>query len=141
LRALSQYFSEYAQQLLQVTPLRCRIATAEELPESNLNPDQRQNLLLAYKEALTNIVRHARAAEVQITMRVEGDAFVLTVADDGCGVNAAAAGPGADGLANMARRLELLGGRCEVRSAPGAGTTVRLILPLDRIARRAGLPR
>jgi signal transduction histidine kinase len=140
LRALSQYFSEYAQQFLQVTALRCRIETAEELPELNLNPDQRQNLLLAYKEALTNIVRHAHATEVHITMLMEGDAFALSVTDDGCGVNAAAAGPGADGLANMARRLELLGGRCEVRSAPAAGTTVRLILPLDRIARRTRLP-
>jgi signal transduction histidine kinase/ligand-binding sensor domain-containing protein len=137
---LCRYFSEYAQQFLQITPLRCRIEVREQLPRVTLIPDQRQNLLLAYKEALTNVVRHARATEVRITMDMEGEHFVVIVADDGCGVNAAAAGPGADGLANMTRRLEAIGGRCEVRSGVGGGTTVRLVLPLVRITELSRLP-
>ena len=134
-RSLSNYFCEYAQQFLQSQPIGCRLETAEDLPEVSLNSEQRQNLLLAFKEALTNVVRHAHATEVRVTIVVQGADLVVAVADNGRGLAERPEGAGADGLANMARRLERLGGKTEVQSQAGGGTCVRLSMPLVRPAR------
>jgi len=132
--ALGRYFSEYAQQFLQTTPLRCRIEVDDPLPAHPLNSEQRQNLLLAFKEALTNVVRHARASEVRLTIAVRDHTLLVTVADDGSGALPPVAAEQADGLVNMRRRLERVGGRCEVVSTPGRGTTVTFLYPLQTVA-------
>ena len=130
--ALSQYFSEYAQQFLQPTALKCRIDVAELLPTRSLNSEQRQNLLLAFKEALTNVVRHAGATEVRISIVIADDSLVVSLADDGCGIAPTADVPTGDGLSNMARRMERLGGKCEIQSSGGKGALVQLIFPLSQ---------
>ena len=79
-------------------------------------------------EALTNVARHARAQEVQVTLSATDSALELTVSDDGCGVGTAAAGVG---LTSMRRRAETLGGRLGLDSGPG-GTTITATLPLEQ---------
>jgi len=78
-------------------------------------------------EAISNAVRHSGATHLSVTVEV-GDEFSLEVTDDGHGI------PGDNqrnsGLANMQRRAELLGGTCEITSAPEHGTTVRWTVPL-----------
>jgi signal transduction histidine kinase len=130
LASLSKYFCEYAQQLLQLTTVRCRLEVPDILPDRPLTADQRHHLLLAFKEALTNVVRHAGANEARIGIGVEDGLLVVTVADDGRGWDKAARTAGADGLENLARRLEELGGGCQIFSQPGQGTRVRMVLPL-----------
>ncbi len=71
-------------------------------------------------EALSNVVRHAGAHRVEVTVQA-GDRVTLTVADDGRGIPEDAA---QSGLLNMRKRAEQLGGTCIVDSAPGEGTTV-----------------
>jgi signal transduction histidine kinase len=100
----------------------------------------RHNLFLAFKEALHNIVKHAAATEVQISLERRPDGFVLLVADNGRGFDPGVLeehpGPGADparsstgnGLHNMQRRLAEVGGRCEWDTAPHEGTRVRFIV-------------
>jgi signal transduction histidine kinase len=130
LASLSRYFCEYAQQFLQLTPIRCRLEVAQNLPDRPLSSDQRHHLLLAFKEALTNVVRHARATEVRIGIGVENESLAITVADDGCGWDSASRPAGGDGVRNLSRRIEQLGGSCQVLSQLGHGTRVRMILPL-----------
>ena len=132
--SLSHYFCEYAQRFLELTGIRCRMEVAKDLPEGLLTSEQRHGLFLAFKEALTNVVRHAQATEVWIKISVRGRWLRVTVADNGQGLAAPAApaaGPGeGDGLSNMVRRLELMGGRCEVESTRPGGTSVRFVFPL-----------
>ncbi|GAA0828935.1 GAF domain-containing sensor histidine kinase [Streptosporangium amethystogenes subsp. fukuiense] len=78
-----------------------------------------EHLLAALREALSNIVRHARASRAEVTVEIEGDRLVLTVVDDGAGV------PGGcrrSGLRNLKERAERLGGSFSVESSPEAGT-------------------
>jgi len=87
------------------------------------------NLFRIAQEALTNIARHAHARSVALSLSAEGDGWLLTVADDGCGFEVPAdlgrlAGAGHYGLAGMQERAALIGARLEVVSAPGKGTTV-----------------
>ena len=128
--SLSHYLCEYAQRFLELTPIRCRLEVPRDLPDRPLKSDQRHNLFLAFKEALTNVVRHSHAAETRVKISAEDNVLTVVVEDDGRGVADLANHQGADGLTNMQQRLEQIGGRCEIQSQPNQGTQVRFILPL-----------
>ncbi len=80
-------------------------------------------------EALTNVAKHAAAANTHVTFSVLGtDGLTVRVRDDGAGF--ALNGHLGGGLTNIRDRVEALGGRLEVIAAPGAGTTIRADLPV-----------
>ncbi len=130
--SLASYFGAYAQRLTELASVACGLDVAEDLPDYPLDPKFRQELFLAFKEALTNVVRHARATKVWLRMSVQDNALIVIVADDGRGINPGKADAGADGLANMQARLSALDGRCDVQSKPGEGTTIRFKAPLPK---------
>jgi signal transduction histidine kinase len=78
-------------------------------------------------EALANVARHARAARVEVTLRRDGGALVVGVADDGRGIPADA--PAGVGLVSLRERAAELGGSCTVECPPDGGTVVRAVLP------------
>ncbi len=82
------------------------------------------------QEALANAVRHARARSVALTLAATDRTLALEVRDDGCGFDAGHPTERALGLVSMEERALALGGRLEVTSVPGTGTTIRLVCPL-----------
>jgi PAS domain S-box-containing protein len=87
------------------------------------------------QESLTNIVRHADAKQVKIDLRQAGDKIALKIQDDGQGFKVESdlvegTNRRGMGLVGMRERLELAGGRLEIESAPGKGTTLTGFLPL-----------
>jgi signal transduction histidine kinase len=102
------------------------------LGDQRLPPEAETALYRIVQEALTNVVKHASARRVSITLvRKEGFAVVV-VEDDGRGFERDATRPGSLGFVGMRERLELVGGRLTVESAPGAGTTIAAEVPLTR---------
>lgn len=88
-------------------------------------------LLLIMQEAVGNAVRHGRAKNVDVSVEFREHELVFMVRDDGCGFDAKGSVPfGHLGLVTMRRHAEGLGGRFEMESAPGAGATVRITVPL-----------
>jgi signal transduction histidine kinase len=87
-----------------------------------------REILRIAQEALQNAVRHASARHVAVRLSAGEDGLLLEVADDGVGFDPDAAGARSRhlGLTSMEERAKRLGGALEIRSAPGAGTTVRL---------------
>jgi signal transduction histidine kinase len=81
------------------------------------------------QEALSNVARHASAHNVEVTLTAQDPALELTVRDDGVGFNVERLRTGL-GLVGMGERAELAGGRLDIESAPGAGTTLRARFPL-----------
>jgi signal transduction histidine kinase len=81
-------------------------------------------LLRVAQESLTNAGKHAAAAQVTVRLHYEGEVVVLQVDDDGRGFDVGALRHGY-GLDAMRARVQQLGGRLTIRSAPGKGTTVR----------------
>ncbi len=140
LDSLATYLGRFAQEFLSAAGLRCRLDLPLRLPARPLTADVRHNLFLAFKEALHNVLKHAGATEVRVVLALQPSAFSLAVEDNGRGFApgpaGAAARPEADrmapgnGLANLRRRLEEIGGRCEIRSTPGEGTKVRFVVAL-----------
>jgi signal transduction histidine kinase len=90
------------------------------------------------QEALHNVVKHAGAHNVRVSVRRRANQVRLTVEDDGMGFEPGHVGREHLGLAGMRARTELLGGRFEVRSLPGEGTTVVATVPLAREAADRG---
>jgi signal transduction histidine kinase len=88
------------------------------------------------QEALTNASRHARPARIEVTVREEDCAIHATVRDDGKGFDVEAAlarrGERGLGLIGMRERVEALGGRFTIGSAPAKGTEVSVTIPLAR---------
>jgi len=130
--SLASYFGSYAQRLLDIAAVACGLDIAEDLPEYPLAPKFRQELFYAFKEALTNVVRHARASRVWLRISVREGNLLVAVADNGQGFQFREQHAGSDGIANMTARLKSLGGGCEITSVAGEGTTVRFQVPLPR---------
>jgi NarL family two-component system sensor histidine kinase YdfH len=84
----------------------------------------------AIREGVSNVVRHARATSVWISALREGAAVIIEIRDDGIGFDAAAAdAPGHYGLVGLRERARSAGGDLVIRTARGAGTTLRLRIP------------
>ncbi len=82
------------------------------------------------REALSNAARHADATTVRIAATVDAGRLHLVVADDGAGFDTARVSTGR-GLANIAERVAAMGGRLELVSTTGEGTSVELDVPLE----------
>jgi signal transduction histidine kinase/ligand-binding sensor domain-containing protein len=101
----------------------------ETLARIHLTPDRKRHLLLAFREAISNVARHSRAGHVAVGVEVGRRSLVLTVRDDGSGFDRRAATSGV-GLGSLERRAAETGGSIEITSAPGLGTLLRLEVPL-----------
>ena len=84
-------------------------------------------------EALANAVRHSGATHIVLGARRQGEQLEVWVEDDGRGFDPAAA-PLGHGVDHIGRRLEAIGGRLDVRSAPGCGTRITAMVPLGQPA-------
>jgi signal transduction histidine kinase len=81
------------------------------------------------QEAVTNIVKHANAAHVSIVVAVQPGSAILVITDDGVGFDPNSIEHKGLGLVAMLERFQVLGGSIEIRSRPGAGTTIRAHVP------------
>jgi signal transduction histidine kinase len=104
---------------------------ADELARIDLTPDRKRHLLLAFKEAMTNVARHSGGSRARVALKLAGRRLVLSVADDGRGFDPAASAAGV-GLASLRRRAAEIGGSLDLDSAKGSGTTLRLEVPVER---------
>jgi signal transduction histidine kinase len=83
------------------------------------------------QESLTNVAKYAQASEVGVRLVREGDQIIATVRDDGKGFDASRVRGSTQGLVGMRYRVQARGGRLQVRSSPGHGTTVSAVLPAN----------
>jgi two-component sensor histidine kinase len=100
-----------------------------EIERIALAPDRRRHVLLIFKEAVTNIARHADATHVRIEIGVDATTLSLTIGDDGRGFDPQNHDEG-HGLHNLRQRSEALRADLRIESAPGRGTTVQVTVPL-----------
>lgn len=129
LQSLADYLSGYTDEFFTHTPIACRFKVPVSFPSITLEGRIRHDLLMAVKEALNNIVRHAEATEVEFRMGITDNILEIVIADNGTGIKNARHS-GGHGLKNLSARLQNLGGACRVETRPGGGTTVSIQLPL-----------
>jgi signal transduction histidine kinase len=113
------------------TGIRCRVAL--DLRDERLDHARALALFRILQEALTNVVRHAHAGAVRITVRGRGQTATLTVKDNGRGIRKSELqSVESIGLLGMSERARLLGGRLRISGSVGRGTTVTVTVPLPR---------
>ncbi|NTU84223.1 MAG: sensor histidine kinase [Chloroflexales bacterium] len=101
--------------------------------ERRLPLEYEQALYRIIQEALANVARHSGVRSAVVTLRYESETVALDVRDGGRGFDLnAARNPRSIGLQSMAERAEALGGTLELRSSPGAGTTISVVIPISR---------
>jgi signal transduction histidine kinase len=102
-----------------------------------LPPDLTLCLFRVAQEALQNALKYSRARQVVLRLRGDGDQVVLTIVDDGIGFDVDEAWGRGLGLISMGERVEALGGAIEIRSKPGAGTSIEARVPV-RVSAQTG---
>jgi len=130
LEGLANYACKYAQEYLALAGLRYRVDLPTELPPTPIPPEVRHNVFLAFKEAVNNVVKHARASEVWIRLRLQPQNFILEIEDNGCGIGGQAAPQNRNGLRNMKKRMEDICGKFSISDGKNGGTIVQLTVPI-----------
>jgi two-component system sensor histidine kinase UhpB len=126
---------------------QCRVAglaahfDAEDAP-NDIDPDTETACFRVAQEAITNVLRHARAHNLWVRLYKAIDRLALSVRDDGGGfdldaVRSRAASGASLGLVSMEERIALAAGSLELRSAPGQGTVLVAMFPLSRVKNEA----
>jgi signal transduction histidine kinase len=126
LPSLVEYIAHFANELFEGNATRCRLDLPPDLPARPLPPDVRHNIFLIVKEGLTNVLKHAGAAEVHLQIKVTPQTLEIVIADNGKGfdTNSAMTDGQGNGLGNMKRRAEAVGGKLTLTSASGQGARV-----------------
>jgi len=125
---LVAYIGSYARNYLDAYDIRIELRADAFFPEMRLTTQQRRNLFLIVKEALHNVVKHAKAQNVRLALRWE-NGFTVLISDDGRGFAEHDRRPHSHGLMNMRKRAEEIGAALSI-SSEGHGTQVKLHAPL-----------
>jgi signal transduction histidine kinase len=130
LKEMADYLVYFTKDFLGPTGIACSLEVPLNLPDIPVTAEARHNLLMAVKEALNNAVRHAAPRQIRLGLELTENRITVLVADDGRGFCVDEASGVGNGLENMQKRLSAIGGKFQLQSEVGHGTTVRLQVPL-----------
>jgi signal transduction histidine kinase len=127
---LAQYLERFQSNATRI------ILETSSIDNVRLDPKTEGTLFNIIQESINNALKHARAGNIWVRLKRNGDLLEATVQDDGRGfdldkVRLTYEKRGSFGLLNIEERAKLVGGQAELHSAPGQGTTVRVIVPAE----------
>ena len=126
LDALGSYLCQMVNQQCDRTQVHCRLHVSELPHEIQVSSQTRHNITMVVKEAINNVIKHARVSEVVMNVTWNDNVLDITIEDNGCGFDASNGQNGHYGLTNMKQRMQKLGGHCSIESKPGSGTVVHV---------------
>lgn len=130
LEGLVNYACKYAQDYFALAKVSYRAELPAQLPPTPILPEVRHNVFLAFKEAVNNVVKHARATEARVKLQLEPGRFILSVEDNGRGLGDVSEKKLRNGLKNMRKRLADVRGEFEIGPGVPGGTRVQLKVPI-----------
>jgi ligand-binding sensor domain-containing protein/signal transduction histidine kinase len=135
LEGLANYACKYAQEYLALAGLRYRAEVPAHLPATEIPPEVRHNVFLAFKESVNNVVKHAHASEAWIRLRLSPEKFILEIEDNGRGLGGMdpKAAQMRNGMRNMRKRMADIRGEFSISPGANGGTIVRLTVPLSKL--------
>lgn len=136
LESLIEQLAAHAERTLGDHGVEVSVELPARVPQEPLDATARHGLFLAFKEAVNNAAKYAQARTAIVRVELTADALVVTLIDHGIGFADGEKRGTGHGLANLRTRLAGLGGKADITSAPGRGTTVALWLPRRAKPRR-----
>lgn len=103
-----------------------RVSNLENLKEIKLSIDFKQNLYLILKETINNAIKHSKCSVIRLEVNARQDFIEISVTDDGVGLDESNINFG-NGIKNIKKRAESIGGKVKWRSSPNQGTSVRFM--------------
>jgi signal transduction histidine kinase len=126
---LTRRMRQHADEVFTMRSIELRFNGPAGTEARKLGIDVRRDLLLIFKEAVNNAVRHSGCSVVDIDLAVEHSRLILKVTDNGQGFDQSRDSEG-QGLTSMQRRAKRLKGILEITSGSGGGTTVAVAVPM-----------
>ena len=130
LEKLVSRIQSYTLRYLATYPIDIKLSVPDRLPDFIISSDKSRNMYFIVKECLHNIVRHAAASEVTINLFLKNGQLYCTIEDNGTGVDISKLPSTGNGIQNMKRRAEMMGGTVSFQSALGMGMQITLEIPL-----------
>lgn len=130
---ITDRMKNFALPLLSARNIRLEFSAGDELVRFSPGMEQRKNLFLIFKEAISNAVKYADCSVIDVTFLKERNSLTLLVADNGKGFNVQEHSDG-NGLKNMELRAKEIRAKIEIISSPGKGTLVKLVMPITQNA-------
>lgn len=127
LESLMLYLREYLANYFEPIDIACRFDFPEGFPLLTLAADTRRSIFLVAKEAANNIAKHAQAHTVAVSAALDKDTLTLSIHDDGCGIPSEHLSAFGNGLKNMQKRMEEIGGTFGIAAVHGQGTWVKIM--------------
>jgi len=128
LGSLVGYIRSNAAEMLGQAGIDVHFEIDEDIPEMALTVEFRRNVYLVVKEAVYNIIRHSGAGAAEIGVHVDGTELTVVVQDNGKGIYKAGGNLWGNGMKNMQRRVEQIGGKMEITA--GGGMAITIVAPL-----------
>ncbi|MFA7419209.1 MAG: two-component regulator propeller domain-containing protein [Melioribacteraceae bacterium] len=130
LENVASFLGQISTEFLSKAGIRCRLDFPPELPGYNIPSEARHNIILAVKELMNNIVKHSGASIATIELSTDEKDLSIIVKDNGCGFGMSNVRTFGNGLKNIQRRIESIGGNVTMESIIDKGTTTKINLPL-----------
>ena len=130
IESISIKIREFAAEMLDAKDIKYEIIIDENLNNYRLPPNQVYNFYLIVKEAINNIAKYAVAKNVTVNISKSGSLLNLKIIDDGIGFDMNKIKENGNGLKNMHKRSEDLGGKINITSKPSQGTELDLQFPI-----------
>lgn len=128
--SLRGHLENLVEEMCRLGKIEHRFVCPARLSEKGVSEQVRILLYRLVQEALTNVLKHAHASLVVVTLKRVQDEFVLTICDNGCGFVRQKSRPlNHIGMRSMQDSVRLLGGRFTISSAPGKGTKIGVVCP------------
>ncbi len=122
---LVYYIRTYSLEYFENTPIQCKVNTPDHIPATEISGDKRRNTFLCVKETLNNALKHSEADLITIDMHFNHK-LVITITDNGKGIDMLHLRQFGNGLKNIAHRMESIGGSFKIENKNGTVTTLEL---------------
>jgi signal transduction histidine kinase len=120
---LVAYIRSHAFEFLENTHIECHFKNPETIPAVEISGEKRRNIYLCIKETLNNMVKYSKASEVWVVVNIILSKLEITVHDNGVGINKEKLREFGNGLTNMQKRMESIGGSFSIENKNGTLTT------------------
>ncbi|MEO7174259.1 MAG: triple tyrosine motif-containing protein, partial [Saprospiraceae bacterium] len=129
IESLFRYIRQFASKLFDVTDIEWTMNIQDHMPEMTCPGKLRRNIFLTSKEALHNIVKHSKASNANIQASIHENVLIISITDNGKGIESHKINQFGNGMTNMRKRIEDIGGQFSMISEQGTEILIRV--PID----------
>ena len=122
------YIRRYATEYFENSPVRLKITTPDNMGDIPIKSENRRSVFYSVKEALHNIIKHARATEAELIFMINNNVLSVVIRDNGVGIPEGELNRFGNGLKNMRQRMNSINGGMNIEN--GQGTKITLSLPV-----------